>query len=194
MPPSSHAARAASSKWCAGAESPGGALATPRERQPFGETRNFAGARLSSSGDPRRALLLNLLKAALEAVDGRRCVRDSLRASMAPAGAPQVWVAAVGKAAPAMALGAHEALGNRIARTLVITRAGHAPAELLALPGAEIIASAHPVPDQRSLAAGARLLAWVEALPPVVEPLLLVSGGASSLVVVLGVGLTLADL
>jgi glycerate 2-kinase len=165
--PSSRAAHAAGSKWCAGAE-------------------------LTSSADPRRALLLTLLQAALEAVDGRRCVREALRGD-ASCGAP-VWVAAVGKAAPAMALGAHDALGGRIAALLVITRSGHAPAELLGLPGAEVIASAHPVPDQRSLAAGARLLEWVETLPPDAEPLFLISGGASSLVEVLREGLKLADL
>jgi glycerate 2-kinase len=166
-PPSSRAAYAAGSKWCAGAE-------------------------LSSSGDPRRALLLTLLQAALAAVDGRRCVREALRGDTRSA-AP-VWVAAVGKAAPAMALGARDALGGRIAQLLVITRAGHAPAELLGVPGVELIASAHPVPDQRSLAAGARLLQWVETLPPDAEALFLISGGASSLVEVLREGLNLADL
>jgi glycerate 2-kinase len=121
-------------------------------------------------------------------------VRETLRGGAPSASAAPVWVAAVGKAAPAMALGAHDALGGRIARLLVITRAGHAPAELLGLPGAEVIASAHPVPDQRSLAAGARLLEWVEKLPPDAEPLFLISGGASSLVEVLREGLNLADL
>jgi glycerate 2-kinase len=166
-PPSSRAAHAAGSKWCAGAE-------------------------LTSSGDPRRALLLTLLQAALDAVDGRRCVREALRGNTS-SGAP-VWVAAVGKAAPAMALGARDALGGRIARLLIITRTGHAPAQLHGLPGAEVIASAHPVPDQRSLAAGARLVQWVETLPPDAEPLFLISGGASSLVEVLREGLNLADL
>jgi hydroxypyruvate reductase len=112
----------------------------------------------------------------------------------AAAAADPVWVAAVGKAAPAMALGAHDALGARIARLLVITRAGHAPAQLLALPNAEVIASSHPVPDERSLAAGQRLLEWVEALPQAVQPLFLISGGASSLVEVLKAGTTLRDL
>ncbi len=119
-------------------------------------------------------------------------MREALRGDTTSA-AP-VWVAAVGKAAAAMALGAHDALGGRMARLLVITRTGHASAELQRLPGAEVIASSHPVPDQRSLAAGARLLQWVETLPPDAEPLFLISGGASSLVEVLREGLNLADL
>lgn len=150
-----------------------------------------------ASSDPRRELLLDLLQAALARVDGRRCVREALRGGGAPfargAGAP-VWVAAVGKAAPAMALGAHDALGGDLAQVLVITREGHAPTELAALPNVEIIASAHPVPDERSLAAGARLIEWVESLPGSARPLFLVSGGASSLVEVLKEGTTLANL
>jgi hydroxypyruvate reductase len=127
----------------------------------------------------------------LARVEGRRCVRAAL-ARETPA-AP-VWLAAVGKAATAMALGAHDALGSAIARTLIITR--DAP-DLSAFPrGAdpELWLAAHPVPDERSLAAGARLLAWVDALPPNGSPLFLVSGGASSLVEVLEPGFTLHDL
>ena len=172
MPPSSHAASGASSKWCAGAE-------------------------LGPASDPRRELLLTLLQAGLACVDGRRCVREALSAAGAaamPAAGRPVWLAAVGKAAPAMALGARDALGERIAHCLIISREGHTPPELEAAPGVEVIASSHPVPDQRSLAAGERLLAWVEALPAEVEPLFLISGGASSLVEVLRPGLALADL
>jgi hydroxypyruvate reductase len=105
-----------------------------------------------------------------------------------------VWVAAVGKAAESMALGAHDALGAHIAHTLVITRDLSASRELAARSGVEILLGSHPMPDERSLAAGARLLAWVEALPREAEPLFLISGGASSLAEVLAPGVTLADL
>ncbi len=53
---------------------------------------------------------------------------------------------------------------------------------------------AHPLPDERSLAAGARLLGWVDELPAAVQPLFLISGGSSALVEVLEEGATLADL
>jgi len=105
-----------------------------------------------------------------------------------------IWLAAVGKAAPAMALGAYDALGARIAHALVITREGHTPPELLKARGVEVVAGSHPVPDERSLAAGERLLRWVETLPREAQPLFLVSGGASSLVEVLKPPTTLADL
>src|SRR5262249_57797340 len=58
----------------------------------------------------------------------------------------------------------------------------------------ELALGSHPLPDERSLAAGARLLEWVEQLPPAALPLFLVSGGASSLVEVLAPGHTLAEL
>ncbi|MGH8133428.1 MAG: DUF4147 domain-containing protein, partial [Steroidobacteraceae bacterium] len=144
--------------------------------------------------DPRRELLLALLQAALARVDGRRCVRETLQADRGARSGDPVWLAAVGKAAPAMALGAHDVLGANLAQLLVITRDCHAPSQLLALPNVELIASAHPLPDERSLRAGQRLLEWVDALPPTAQPLLLVSGGASSLVEVLPAGTTLPDL
>jgi glycerate 2-kinase len=93
-----------------------------------------------------------------------------------------------------MALGAHDALGTAIERALVITKDGHVAPQLLAIPGVEAYESSHPMPDERSLAAGARLLRWVEDLPEFVDPLFLVSGGASSLVEVLHPGTTFADL
>ena len=110
-----------------------------------------------------------------------------------PRGAP-VFAAAVGKAAASMALGAADALGPSLERVLVVTKSGHLAPELLSLPGIESHESAHPVPDERSLAAGRRLLAWVDELPAAVSPLFLISGGASSLVEVLEPGVSPAQL
>ena len=93
-----------------------------------------------------------------------------------------------------MLLGAHDALGTAIERALVITKDGHVLPQLEAIPGMEILESAHPMPDERSLAAGARLLRWVEELPSHVDALFLVSGGSSSLVEVLEAGTSFADL
>ena len=141
--------------------------------------------------DPRRQLLLELFHAGLARVDGRGCVRNALAAS--PVNRP-VWVAAVGKAASSMMLGAYDALGTAVERALVITKDGHVLPQLEAIQGIEILESAHPMPDERSLAAGARLLRWVDELPPNVDPLFLVSGGSSSLVEVLEPGTSYADL
>ncbi|MBW4050879.1 MAG: DUF4147 domain-containing protein [Proteobacteria bacterium] len=133
-----------------------------------------------------------MLQAGLEAVDGRGCVREAL-AARPPHPAP-VWAAAVGKAAASMALGAADALGSSLERVLVITPSAHLTPELLSRPGVEIRESAHPVPDERSLAAGRRLLDWVEDLPAAVAPLFLISGGASSLVEVLEPAVCLEEL
>ncbi len=150
--------------------------------------------RTAQDGDPRRTLLLTLLRAGLARVDGRRCVREAL--SAAGTGEGRVWVAAVGKAAAAMAHGAHDALGTAIEHTLLITRDLTPDAAQLSSSGGavEIVLGAHPVPDERSLEAGERLLAWTEALPRDASPLFLISGGASSLAEVLVPGATLAEL
>jgi glycerate 2-kinase len=145
------------------------------------------------TSDPRRELLLGLLRAALARVDGRRCVRAALTRQPPPA-ATRIRVAAVGKAATSMALGAHDALGAAIERTLVITRDDLGVDELKSQAAAEVILSAHPMPDARSLAAGQRLIAWVDELPQDVLPLFLISGGSSALVEVPEARATLADL
>ncbi|HEY7996500.1 MAG TPA: DUF4147 domain-containing protein [Steroidobacteraceae bacterium] len=134
--------------------------------------------------------MLALFQAALERVEGARCVRAALQPEAAALTAP-VWVAAVGKAAGAMARGAYEALGAAIEHTLIITAAG---AEAASAAAVEVWRGAHPLPDERSLAAGARLLEWVRALPAQARPLFLISGGASSLVEVLNAGHTLGEL
>src|SRR3569833_169090 len=50
------------------------------------------------------------------------------------------------------------------------------------------------MPDERSLAAGERLLQWVDELPADTDVLFLISGGASSLVEALVPGVTFAEL
>jgi len=144
-----------------------------------------------------RALLLDWLSHALHAVDGRERVRCALSGPAAAALAGDcagVVVFAVGKAAARMTLGAYDALGPRLRRALVVTKAGHLDAALAGCRDVTALESAHPVPDARSLEAGARLVAAVDALAPGERPLFLVSGGASSLVEVLRPGVALAEL
>ena len=93
----------------------------------------------------------------------------------------------------------HGARRPRRARNRDRTLARHHPdlsgsPELRERGHVELLLGAHPLPDERSLTAGARLLAWVDSLPSTVEPLFLISGGSSSLVEVLADGVTLADL
>lgn len=170
----------------------------PVSNQPISPDRLVEPA--SGRADPRRKILLDLFRAALESVDGRLCVRNALReravAEAAAGGVVSrpVWVAAVGKAASAMLLGAHDALGDTLQRAILITKDDHVAPQCFGLPGIEILESSHPMPDERSLAAGDRLLQWVDEIPPDTDVLCLVSGGASALVDSLVPGATFEQL
>ena len=104
------------------------------------------------------------------------------------------WVLAAGKAAAAMTLGALDALGSRVASALVVSREGHFNRELERDRRVTLLAGGHPVPDARSLAAGDRLLRIAADIPAGRPVLLLVSGGASSLLEALPEGVGLEDL
>jgi glycerate 2-kinase len=137
-----------------------------------------------------RHVLLELFEAALRAVDGRACVIRDLRHFIHR----RCALFAVGKAASAMVRGALEELGNQVASALVITKDGHADPQLGRDPRISVFLAAHPVPDERSLIAGAALEAAVRALPADRFPVFLVSGGSSSLVESLRPGVSLEDL
>jgi hydroxypyruvate reductase len=143
------------------------------------------------AADSRRVLLLDWLNAALAAVDGRRRVRAALAND--PAGGT-VSLLAAGKAAASMALGAHDALGTRLSRALVIAPDGAIPHELASLPGFDCREAGHPAPDERSLAAGEAALAFAAQTPAGSRVVLCVSGGASALIEVPAAGVTLAEL
>ncbi len=143
------------------------------------------------AADPRRNLLLDWLNSALAAVDGRRRVRAALATE---AGTGPVHLLSVGKAAASMALGAHDALGARVSRALVIVPDGAMPDSLASLPGFDCRAAGHPAPDERSLAAGEAALAFAAETPAGSRVLLCVSGGASALFEAPAAGVTLAQL
>ncbi len=136
-------------------------------------------------GDPRQALL-HIYQSAIAAVHGRQRVRTVLQQHHIPA---PVFLLGIGKAACAMAQGAHDVLGARIADALIVTKQGHA--EALPWPVQE---AGHPLPDEQSLAAGQKLIEFVTAIPPNAMVLVLLSGGASALVEALPEGMDLAQL
>ncbi|HEX6636485.1 MAG TPA: DUF4147 domain-containing protein [Steroidobacteraceae bacterium] len=139
--------------------------------------------------NPRR-LLLEWFHEALRSVDGERCAANALRGRQTG----PVALFAIGKAASSMSLGAFAALGDDIRQALIITKDGHVDPRLAGRPHVQVIECAHPVPDERSLAAGAELERQVTRLPRALTPLFLVSGGSSSLVESLRDGTTLGDL
>lgn len=135
--------------------------------------------------------LLKLYHAALNAVAGDSVTAAYLRQRSWQAPAP-LALFACGKAAPAMARGADAALGSRIQHALLVTRHGYQEPGLPA--HWQCLQAGHPRPDQASLEAGRRLLAFVSDLPPGMPLLMLISGGTSALLEVLPSGLSLTDL
>mgnify|MGYP001828513404 FL=1 len=136
--------------------------------------------------------LLEIYQAGIVAADGRRRVAEALAGDAPPARGLHLF--AIGKAAPAMALGAHDAWGEAIDDGLIITRQGYRSHTLEGRTGWRQLEAAHPLPDAGSLAAGAALLQALAAAEPGAACLFLISGGSSSLVEALPPGVTLADL
>ncbi|MEO1454315.1 MAG: DUF4147 domain-containing protein [Pseudomonadota bacterium] len=137
--------------------------------------------------DPR-ALLAELWQTGVDAVRGDRCVA----AALARLGTNRPdCIIAVGKAAGAMAIAAYRCFGPDIPG-LVVSKYGHLD-DIALPPVAEVIETAHPMPDAGSLAAGQRLIEMVEGLTADSHLLFLVSGGASSLAEAPVDGLTLDD-
>ncbi len=126
-----------------------------------------------------RELLQHLFRAALDRVGGRPAVRHALEQDR-PDG--RFHLLAIGKAAAAMTQGAMDALGDGLIGGLVITKTGHLSHAVTDDGRFRCLEAAHPVPDERSLAAGEAAVEFLEGLPAGDEVLLLVSGGASSLV------------
>ena len=136
-----------------------------------------------------RFLLLELVQEMLTSLRGDRLVRAAV--AQGPDW-PVVEVLAIGKAAAAMLDGARDGLGSRLKRALLITRADHLTSPVQEDARIEVLTSGHPLPTADSLAAGRRMLDWLQAST---DPLLvLLSGGASSLVEVPARGISLDDL
>jgi len=145
---------------------------------------------MSNDMTTARADLLMIYQAALAAVEGERCVARAL--DNVERSTP-LYVVAIGKAAVAMYRGALATLGGQISRALVVTKVGHNDG-LLPSDRLQVLEAGHPWPTEASLAAGEALLDFVAAAPAEGQFLFLISGGASSLVEVLPIGVTLADL
>ncbi len=115
--------------------------------------------------DPRRAV-----RAALVREHGTVRVGDQLHQPAA------VHVLAIGKAAPAMAWGADDALGEAVVDGLVIS------ADVSPVPSwARLVVGGHPIPDDRSRAAARDAIRFVDAVGRDDLLLALVSGGGSAL-------------
>ncbi len=98
---------------------------------------------------------------------------------------------AIGKAAWDMAHAAHEVLGERINKALVITKHNHSKGKIGHF---QIMEAGHPIPDETSIEAGQKAIELFSGLKEDDELIFLISGGGSALFEVLYDGLTLDNL
>lgn len=134
----------------------------------------------------RKSTLTILWQSAIDAVSGYQAVANALQADSI---FRPDQIIAVGKAASGMCLGALDNLPPCDA--LVVTKLGHADAQLQERERVTILEAAHPIPDQKSLVAGHVLLERTFTMSPDSRLLLLVSGGASALAEALPASMTL---
>jgi glycerate 2-kinase len=125
-----------------------------------------------------RQFLVHLYEAAIRAADPRAATRQAVDAIDDLT--PTVLVIAVGKGAHAMASGAVDALHSRgiqVANGLVVSHESAAVTH-----GLEALVADHPVPGDRSFAAADRLAQVASHSDQGSDAIVLVSGGATSLI------------
>lgn len=130
--------------------------------------------------DPREALRA-FHRAGIAAVEGRAAVARALNEPSAIPHGP-FHLLAIGKAAVAMAHGVADQRADDVLGGRVVTRCGYADADLTRRLPVEVLTAPHPVPDERSLAAGQALVDYLDDTPNDARFVCLISGGASSLV------------
>ncbi|MBW2282464.1 MAG: DUF4147 domain-containing protein [Deltaproteobacteria bacterium] len=141
--------------------------------------------------NPRQELV-SFFEAALDRVHAGRALARALRESEVRLRDRDWTLIAAGKAAAPMAAAARDALGTRLRGGLVVTKDGHGAA-FDGLDGFEVLEAGHPVPDARGLAAAERALDLARGLGADDALLVLLSGGASSLLPAPVEGVTLRD-
>ncbi|HET6201888.1 MAG TPA: DUF4147 domain-containing protein [Planctomycetota bacterium] len=118
-----------------------------------------------------------IFDAGVAAVEPRALVLRHL-AARPPFGEDRIVVVGGGKASVAMAAAVEEALGDRIAGGVVVTKRGHAAEPLRRI---EVVEGRHPVPDEECARGARRILEIVEGAGENDRILFLLSGGASAL-------------
>ena len=152
------------------------------------------------ANDPeRRAVVIDLLETALDAVDPYRVTSSALRRTnhqlvvggntVDLAGIDRVIVLGLGKAAPAMAAAAAEVLTDLNPNGVVV-----AAADADVPPGIELIVGSHPLPTDASRRAGQRLLDAAAGATDRDLVITVVSGGGSALAEVPEEGVDIKEL
>ncbi len=136
--------------------------------------------------DQARAQALQMFQAAVKRADPATAVAEALARGDVPAPVGRLFVIAVGKASVPMARAALAHFED-VHKALVVTN----PENMAHVAGATVMAGAHPVPDEGSLAAGEAVVALLAEAGAQDTVLALISGGGSALMVrpVDGIGL-----
>lgn len=129
--------------------------------------------------------------AGVEAVRGESCVDAWLAGREIP---DSLHVVSIGKAAVSMLKGVLRRHGEKVSTGLVITKAGSGEENLRGDTRFTVVTGGHPLPTQESLQAGEMLRDCLQGLPGDAHVLVLLSGGASSLVELLPEGISFEDL
>lgn len=132
--------------------------------------------------------LVQIYEATIASMPGDALVRDALsaRRDLLPRDPRDTVVISIGKVAGPMAYGAVATLGPCPGIAV-------GPVGTDAPGGFEVVEGEHPTPGPRSIRAGIRLLAYVDAIRNDQTALVLLSGGASALAEALAPGLSLLD-
>lgn len=149
---------------------------------------------------PRGEGIQQILAAAIQAVDPSQAVRRQiqLEGEIMHIGTREydlkqyqrIFVIGLGKAAPAMTRAVEDILGERISSGLIVTKqipTGYSSR----IP---IVATGHPVPDERSLAAGRKIIALLDQAEENDLVICLISGGGSALAADPYPGITLSEM
>jgi len=143
---------------------------------------------------PPHADLGKIYRAAIDAVEPGALIAKALAsdeiASML-AGSPRIFLLAIGKAARAMALQAEKSIGAKLTGAIAVVPEG------LATPQSDsrvrFLVGAHPLPDERSVAAADAALAMLSQAQPDDLVIVALSGGASAMFVKPVTDVPLAD-
>jgi len=162
----------------------------------LGRIRVVTGSSINRMTDilKKRKKVLKIYNDALQSVRGEQCVKNYLyRHSKKLHFDKNIAILSIGKAAASMAAGAYAILSENIISGLVVTKENHLLGESL-LSKFEYIGSSHPIPTQKSLHAGQKVIDFISNLPDSTRLLVLISGGASALVEKLKPNVKLDDL